>query len=88
MTTPRWPMFNHVLRRHALMDETMEAAGVDLLTAVRASEAFVAARSKCRACLNEAACRNWFLAGAGKPQQLSEFCPNVEFFRACKREDR
>jgi hypothetical protein len=33
--------FARVLRRHALMDEMMEAQGVDLLAAVRAGEAFV-----------------------------------------------
>jgi hypothetical protein len=41
----RWPQFARVLRRQALMDDMMEAQGVDLVAAVRAGEGFVEARA-------------------------------------------
>jgi len=85
-TSPRhWPMFASVLRRHELMDEMIEAQGVDLVAAVRAGDGFVRARDNCRKCQCEGACRSWFLENSGEP---AEFCPNVDFFRALKREDR
>jgi hypothetical protein len=37
----RWPQFARALRKKALMDEMMEAQGVDLLAAVKTGEAFV-----------------------------------------------
>ena len=55
-----WPQFARALRKQALMDEMMEAQGVDLVTAVRASDGFVKARANCRDCKDEAACRAWF----------------------------
>lgn len=85
-TLPRhWPMFARVLRRHELMDEMIEAQGVDLLSAVRSGDGFVRARDNCRKCQCEGACRDWMLESSGEP---AEFCPNVDFFRALKREDR
>jgi hypothetical protein len=78
-------MFAGVLRRHELMDEMIEAQGVDLLTAVRAGEDFVRARDNCRKCQCEGACREWFLEKSDTP---AEFCPNVEFFGALKRVSR
>jgi hypothetical protein len=77
----RWPQFARVLRRQALMDDMMEAQGVDLVAAVRAGEGFVEARANCRECKDEAACRAWFLEQRGEP---AEFCPNREFFAALK----
>lgn len=77
-----WPQFARALRKQALMDEMMEAQGVDLLAAVRAGEAFVRARANCRDCKDEAVCRSWFLEGCGEP---AEFCPNREFFTSLKR---
>jgi hypothetical protein len=46
----RWPQFAWALRKQALMDEMMEAQGVDLLAAVKTGEAFVRARANCRDC--------------------------------------
>ncbi len=46
----RWPQFARALRKQALMDEMMEAQGVDLLAAVKTGEGFVRARAKCRNC--------------------------------------
>lgn len=82
--TSRWPVFARVLRRHALMDEMIEKQGVDLIAAIRAGDGFVQARARCRDCSHEGDCRDWFLEDAGAPAQ---FCPNLEFFRACKRGD-
>ena len=81
---PRWPRLARVLRKNALMDEMMEAQNVDLLAAVRAGDAFVRARAKCRDCPNDDACPSWFLEGSGEP---AEFCPNGEFFASLKREE-
>jgi hypothetical protein len=80
----RWPQFARVLRRQALMDDMMEAQGVDLVAAVRAGEGFVKARATCRECKDEAACRAWFLEQRGEP---AEFCPNGAFFAALKSEN-
>lgn len=79
----RWPQFARALRKQALMDEMMEAQGVDLVAAVRSGEGFVNARAKCRQCKDDAACRDWFLERSGEP---AEFCPNGEFFAALKSE--
>lgn len=59
----RWPQFARALRKQALMDEMMEAQGVDLLAAVKTGEGFVRARAKCRNCDCEGECRDWFLEG-------------------------
>lgn len=45
----RWPQFARALRKQALMDEMMEAQGVDPLAAVKTGEAYVRARANCRA---------------------------------------
>ena len=78
-----WPQFARALRKQALMDEMMEAQGVDLVTAVRASDGFVKARASCRDCKDEAACRAWFLERSGEP---TEFCPNGAFFTSLESE--
>jgi len=80
----RWPQFARALRKQALMDEMMEAQGVDLVAAVRSGEGFVNARANCRQCKDEAACRSWFLECSGEP---ADFCPNREFFASLKSED-
>ena len=79
----RWPQFARTLRKQALMDEMMEAQGVDLLAAVKTGESFVRARAKCRECDCEGECRDWLLEGESEP---ADFCPNEEFFAALKRE--
>ena len=57
-----WPQFASALRKQALMDEMMEAQGVDLAAAVRTGDGFVKARANCRECKDEEACRAWLLA--------------------------
>jgi hypothetical protein len=79
----RWPQLARALRKQALMDEMMEAQGVDLLAAVQTGEAFVRACVKCRDCDCEGACRDWFLEGESEP---ADFCRNEEFFAALKRD--
>jgi len=79
----RWPQFAWALRKQALMDEMMEAQGVDLLAAVKTGEAYVRARAECRDCDCEGACRDWFLEGESKQ---ADFCPNDAFFAALRRE--
>ena len=76
-----WPQFARELRKQALMDEMMEAQGVDLLAAVRAGEDFVRARANCRNCTGEPLCRAWLLEGSCEP---ADFCPNLEFFASLR----
>jgi hypothetical protein len=77
-----------VRRRQELMDGVMEKSRVDVLTAVRAEggEAFFLARAKCRDCLHEDDCRNWWLEASESLRLPPNFCPNAVFFRTCKRE--
>jgi hypothetical protein len=77
----RWPRFARVLRRHALIDEMMEAQGVDLLAsrAMRSSRrGRIAAIARMR---RPAGPGSW---SAGEP---ADFCPNGEFFASLKREE-
>ena len=75
-----------IRRRQDLMDSVIERCEVDLLAAVRveSGEAFFVARAKCRQCLHEDDCRNWWLEKSGSLPP--NFCPNADFLRACKRE--
>jgi hypothetical protein len=79
-----WPQFARVLRRCALMDEMMEAHGIDLVAAVRTGEEFVRARANCRDCSHEPVCLAWFLEGSGEP---ADICPNRELFASLKGKD-
>jgi Family of unknown function (DUF6455) len=83
-STSLW--LKQIRRRQELMDSVMEKCGVDVLKAVRAAngDGFFAARGKCRDCVREEDCRNWWLNASELPPN---FCPNADFFRACKRED-
>ena len=66
----RWPQFARTLRKQALMDEMMEAQGVDLTAAVKTGEAFVRARAKCRDCDGEGECRDWLVEGQEIPAEF------------------
>ena len=83
-STSLW--LKRIRRRQELIDSVMEKCGVDVLKAVRAEngDGFFAARGKCRDCVREDDCRNWWLNASELPPN---FCPNADFFRACKRED-
>lgn len=82
-STSLW--LEQVRRRQELMDCVMEKCGVDVLKSVRAQngDGFFEARAKCRVCAHEDNCRSWCL----KASQLlpPSFCPNANFFRACRQ---
>jgi hypothetical protein len=88
MDTSSW--LKQVLRRQELMDSVMEKCGVDALTAIRGDngQAFFEARAKCRDCLHESDCRNWWLESSEAERLPPNFCPNAKFFCACKRENQ
>lgn len=79
-----WPTNEELRERYALMDQMMEAQGVDVPGAIRVDGglAFIEARAKCRYCLHVGVCRRW-LQSEGQ-QGTADFCPNVAFFRSCR----
>lgn len=79
-----WPTNEELRERHTLMDQMMEAQGVDMLTAIRVDGglAFIEARAKCRYCRHAGFCRRW-LQSEGQ-RGTADFCPNVAFFRSCR----
>jgi hypothetical protein len=81
-----WPSFEQTLRRHRLMDEMMEACDVDALSLVRRDRglAFLKARTKCRYCVHDEACRAW-LRFTPVAERAPDFCANAEFFASCQR---
>lgn len=80
----QWQAFTQARRRHELMDAMMQTLGVDVLVAVGLEEgqAFVKARSRCRLCPHESACRYW-LASPSRVPLPPNFCPNTCFFHRC-----
>jgi hypothetical protein len=78
-----WPTSEELHQRYELMDQMMEAHGVDVLAAlgVDGGLAFIEARAKCRCCLHERACMHW-VAREGQ-RGSPNFCPNASFFRSC-----
>jgi hypothetical protein len=82
-STSLW--LERVRRRQALMDRVIEKCAVDVLKAVRAQngDAFFTARAWCLACPHEADCRNWCVETSERLPPI--FCPNADFFRACRR---
>jgi len=85
MTNSRllWATKAELSQRYALMDQMIEAQGVDVLAALRMDGglAFVEARAKCRYCQHARECRRWLL-GEGESRG-ADFCPNAAFFRSC-----
>ena len=81
-----WPSFQQTLNRQRLMDEMMATCDVDMLSLVRRDGglAFLEARTKCRYCLHENACREW-LRFTPDAERAPDFCPNAEFFASCQR---
>jgi uncharacterized protein DUF6455 len=69
-------------QRCALMDQMMEAHGVDILAALHVDGglAFIGARAKCRHCPHEGVCRHW-LASEGQ-RGPADFCPNAALFKS------
>ena len=81
-----WPTFEQTLSRQRLMDEMMETCDVDMLSLVRRDGglAFLEARTKCRYCLHENACRGW-LRFTPVAERAPDFCPNAEIFANSRR---
>lgn len=77
----QWPSPDEERQRQELMDQMMEARGVDVAAAARVDGglAMLEAATKCRLCPDEEACRHW-LAGEAGPKP-SEFCPNATLFQ-------
>jgi Family of unknown function (DUF6455) len=65
------------------MDRMMQTSGVDAYTAARidCGLAFFEARTKCRFCSDEEACRLWL--ASDELRSPPNFCPNARFFRSC-----
>ena len=80
----RWQILNQTSRQPELMDRMMERMLVNLIVAGRidGGMAWYEARTKCIFCRHDGQCRNW-LEGSDALAGLTDFCPNVEFFRRC-----
>jgi hypothetical protein len=74
-----WPSPDEERQRQELMDQMMEARGVDVAAAARVDAGFamLEAATKCRFCPDEEACRHW-LAGEAGPTP-SESVPTPRF---------
>jgi hypothetical protein len=84
-----WPTREEVLGRQQLMDRMMQLCGVDaaMAASVDGGLAFQEARTKCRFCRVEAACRLWLASDDG-PKVPPDFCLNAKFFRSCTMDGR
>ena len=62
-----WPSPDEERQRQELMDQMMEARGVDVAAAARVDGglAMLEAATKCRLCPDEEACRHWLAGEAG-----------------------
>ncbi len=71
-------------RRATRMHQMMRRLDVDALTLIRlrSGEAYAEARSRCFRCEDSSLCLLWL--DTGRPDAAPEFCPNLEFFNACK----
>lgn len=69
------------------MNEMMDRLGVDAVAAARHQRgtAFAEARMACIVCRSAGECRRWLDSEPGAPEP-SDFCANMAFFRACRRE--
>jgi Family of unknown function (DUF6455) len=88
MATSRflWPMLEQAQRRENLIESMTAASGVDVLAAIRVDGGLAQARTMCRYCLHEGACRNW-LESFKELKMPPDFCPNAGFFLAYRREE-
>ena len=67
------------------MHQMMQRLKVDVLTLVRLrnGDAYAEARSRCVRCEDSIVCLLWLDRGEGV-NPGPDFCPNLEFFNACK----
>ncbi len=75
----------HWNRQHELMDDMMHRVGLDIIAGVSRG-GFVDANCTCRSCQDHSACKEWLLVGAEILHEPPEFCPNLTFFAAAKRD--
>lgn len=80
----RWAISRTVERRATRMHQMMERLSVDARTLVRLrdGDAYAEAHSRCLQCADGGACLLWL--DKGGPEASPDFCPNLEFFDACK----
>lgn len=78
-------MSRTVERRATRMHQMMQRLKVDILTLVRLRDgaAYEEARSRCLRCEESSVCLLWLDKGDGM-NPGPDFCPNLEFFNACK----
>jgi hypothetical protein len=71
-------------RRATRMHQMMERLHVDVLALIRLrnGDAYAEARSRCLRCDDSSICLLWL--DKGGPNAGPDFCPNLEFFSACK----
>jgi hypothetical protein len=82
------PMLDRVLEQADLMDQVMEAAGINPARAARMDRgrAWYEARSRCIACHDDRRCRAWLASGDGaQVRDAPALCPNRAFFELAKR---
>jgi hypothetical protein len=82
-----WPMYRRVERRASRMHEVMERLDVDAvaLARLRRGNVYAEARALCLTCGTSDLCLRW-LDNPEPPQRRPEFCPNLSWFEACKRQ--
>ena len=80
----RRAMCRTVERRATRMHQMMKRLEVDALALIRLrnGDAYAEARSRCLQCEDSSICLLW-LDKSG-PDAVPDFCPNLEFFSACK----
>ncbi len=80
----RWAMRRTEERRATRMHQMMDRLHVDVLALLRLrnGDAYTEARSRCLQCEDSCICLHWL--DKGVPKAGPDFCPNLEFFNACK----
>ncbi len=82
-----FPILKRVLAQAEHMDRVMDKIGVNPVIAIRADGggAWYEARTRCIDCTSDSKCRAWLDARRSEgPLDAPEFCPNREFFDACR----
>jgi uncharacterized protein DUF6455 len=79
----RWAIGTTEERRATRMHQMMKRLHVDVLALIRLrnGDAYAEARSRCLRCDDSSICLLWL--DKGGPDAGPDFCPNLEFFRAC-----
>ena len=79
-----WAMRKTEERRAIRMQQMMNRLNVDALVLIRLrnGDAYAEARSRCLGCEDSSLCLVWL--DRGQPDSGPDFCPNLEFFKACK----